>query len=316
MRVTGALIACAWALVATAASAQTVGPVLSPSGYAAAIGTLATTVEQFDETRPESAQAVLDALPLRWHVSLGARVIDISSDWLRADLVAWQRHPNASARTQLAAHLRRVSAEAAAAVGPADETTGPRARLDGILAQREFDGARGPSWFDRLLERALLWLLRVLGVAITSSTMSIATTVLVYTLIGAALVLVVVVMYRAVRYGTRLDPLHLESADRPPAAVAYTDAEAAAARGDWRDAITLAYWWGIQTLEARGVWRPDRTRTPREYLRQLPADSPQASSLRALTQLIERVRYAGDAGDASGFDEATTHLRHLGCLRV
>ena len=64
--------------------------------------------------------------------------------------------------------------------------------------------------------------------------------------------------------------------------------------GEWRDAIHLAYWAGISFLERQGFWKPDRARTPREYLR-LSLRSEYRETLRALTQIFELAWYAKPA---------------------
>ena len=94
----------------------------------------------------------------------------------------------------------------------------------------------------------------------------------------------------------------------------YLDAaRAASADGHWRDAIHLAYWCGISFLEAQQAWRPDASRTPREYTRAFAETGPRADALAQFTSLLERVWYAGDAADATRFDEALSHLGALGC---
>jgi uncharacterized protein DUF4129 len=91
------------------------------------------------------------------------------------------------------------------------------------------------------------------------------------------------------------------------------EARAAANRGDWRDAIHLAYWCSISYLEARGVWRPDRARTPREYLRLMPPSSADRPALAALTQGFELVWYGMQDADADAFAQALAQLKKLGC---
>ena len=87
-------------------------------------------------------------------------------------------------------------------------------------------------------------------------------------------------------------------------------------RGDWRDAVRFAYWSGITHLESKDVWRVDLARTPREYLRLLPAGSPHRDPLRGLTELLERVWYADEAATPDRFDEALARLKDLGCPSV
>ncbi len=76
-------------------------------------------------------------------------------------------------------------------------------------------------------------------------------------------------------------------------------AEERAAAQDWREAIHCLYWAAIVALESRQAWRPNPTRTPREYLRLLRPGSEAQRLLRALTGLFERVWYGhGEIGEA------------------
>jgi hypothetical protein len=122
-------------------------------------------------------------------------------------------------------------------------------------------------------------------------------------------------MYRSLRDGTRLEtimPVAMPvSAKEWP--IWMSEARAAASRGEWRDAIHLAYWGGISFLEAGGAWRPDLARTPREYLRLLPATSAQHPTLHALTVRLEGVWYGMQTASADGFEQTLAELERLGC---
>ena len=88
---------------------------------------------------------------------------------------------------------------------------------------------------------------------------------------------------------------------------------AAAERGDWREAVHLAYWAGISFLEAQGLWRPDRARTPREYLRLLPPANTARPALQALTRSFEQIWNAQRPASDSDYGAALSHLEALGC---
>jgi hypothetical protein len=91
------------------------------------------------------------------------------------------------------------------------------------------------------------------------------------------------------------------------------EARAAADRGNWREAIHLAYWCGVSFLEAQGMWRPDYARTPREYLRLLPSSSQHHPPLAALTRSFEVVWYGTQEADADSYSQTLAHLEKLGC---
>jgi hypothetical protein len=68
-------------------------------------------------------------------------------------------------------------------------------------------------------------------------------------------------------------------------------AEERAAQGEWREAVHCLYWASIAALEGRKMWSPNRSRTPREYVRLLEAGSARWKLLRQQTQGFERVWY-------------------------
>jgi hypothetical protein len=68
-------------------------------------------------------------------------------------------------------------------------------------------------------------------------------------------------------------------------------ARSQAAQLAWRDAIHSLYWAAIVMLEGQKLWRPNRARTPREYLRLLEPGSPPQQSLGGLTRIFERIWY-------------------------
>jgi hypothetical protein len=90
------------------------------------------------------------------------------------------------------------------------------------------------------------------------------------------------------------------------------EARAAAAKGEWRDAIHLAYWAGISFLERQGMWKPDKARTPREYLRLLGTNEYR-ETLNALTRIFELAWYANRGASERSFSETLQELEKLGC---
>jgi hypothetical protein len=82
---------------------------------------------------------------------------------------------------------------------------------------------------------------------------------------------------------------------------------------DWRNAIHLAYWAGISFLESGGAWKPNRARTPREYLRLMGSRKPEYPSLAALTRKFELVWYGDRAASSLDFQETLGQLEKLGC---
>jgi hypothetical protein len=92
-----------------------------------------------------------------------------------------------------------------------------------------------------------------------------------------------------------------------------TEANNAAAAGDWRNAVHLAYWAAISYLESGGAWRPDRARTPREYLRALSPSHPAKKIFAVLTRRFEAVWYGGRVAGSAEFQATRVALEELGC---
>ena len=137
---------------------------------------------------------------------------------------------------------------------------------------------------------------------------------LVYALIVLAVMALAILTFRTLRRATA-DDASVANAPVPRKEWAewLGEAEAAAARAAWREAVHATYWCAVAWLEARGAWRIDRTRTPREYSSLIPDANPDRATLAALTRKFERVWYGNDDADAAAFTEAMASLRKFGC---
>jgi hypothetical protein len=139
--------------------------------------------------------------------------------------------------------------------------------------------------------------------------------ILVYLLVGAAMILLVV--WTALRLNRPGADSAKEIIPFAPSARSWrswlAEARSLAQQQDWRNAIHVAYWAGISFLEENGAWKPNRARTPREYLRIVGSRKPQYSPLAALTRKLELVWYGHrDAGEPD-FQETLGQLERLGC---
>ena len=91
------------------------------------------------------------------------------------------------------------------------------------------------------------------------------------------------------------------------------EARACAGRGEWRDAIHLAFWAGVAKLEAEGTWHPDRARTPREYLRAIPEWNTARPAFQSVMGSFERSWYGGLPAGADDFRQVEAALERMGC---
>ena len=91
------------------------------------------------------------------------------------------------------------------------------------------------------------------------------------------------------------------------------EARRKASAGEWREAIHAAYWAAVSRLEAEGLWRPDRARTPREYLNAIPATNQARTPFAALTGRFEAIWYGNRPSSEGDFSQFVTELEKLGC---
>lgn len=272
------------------------------------------SVEVGDD-RTAVSPTIVRGIPPSWRIRTSTGSFDLSNAALIRDLRALANRPdallNARVREELLA-LRRGAADFEAA--PADHTAS-RERLQQILDDREFRGIHGPTWRDRLRQRILQIVQSLLERLVGSSAIPTLSDILVYLLVAFAVIVLALWAYRSLTADARRESVVPQRVAASARAwqIWLADAQRAAARGDWREAIHLAYWCGVSFLEARGAWTPDRARTPREYLRLLPPSSEHRPALTALTRNFELVWYGTDRADASRFGEAVANLETLGC---
>jgi hypothetical protein len=87
-------------------------------------------------------------------------------------------------------------------------------------------------------------------------------------------------------------------------------AYAALRQGDAREAMHCGYHAVLFRLEEQGVWRVDDARTPREYVRLLPAQDARRDAFIDLTRRFEQTWYGSRAADGAGLIE---NLEAFGC---
>jgi len=287
---------------------------LTPAEYRAEIDSLLKATEQLDSSGTATPEA-LRHLPPSWRVHTDQQDFEILTEGLRRDVKRYEDDNDEDNAFAIETRLKSLRAEIDGFEKPPADVSASRSALNSILAGREFRDVEGPTWFDRLRQRLLEWIFRILGSIIRKTSIPTVGRSLVYVLIGLALAALLYIAYRSIWQTRQLD--EVVPRDLPVSAKEWTiwlaEARAAAAKGQWRDAIHLAYWAGISFLERQGFWKPDRARTPREYLRLLSSASEQRETLVSLTRIFELAWYAKRDASERTFSDTLAELEKLGC---
>lgn len=175
------------------------------------------------------------------------------------------------------------------------DITEARQRANAILGHPEFATAQEDSIWDRLLAHAAMWLDRFFnGVANFGARSPWIGPVIQWGFIGIVLVALLLWAMRALQRQRLAVRVEASRQVEPweEAARNWRDlAEEQATAGNWREAVHCLYWASIAVLEGRKLWSPNRSRTPREYVRLLEAGSTRWNLLREQTRGFEHVWY-------------------------
>lgn len=269
---------------------------------------------------PDNAHELRESLPDNITVAADSREYTISYAWLKKNLEEVSG-ANAARRTQLIKdidhrldHIKQ-QAEAFTLAPPVPDNAS--SKLTAILSRREFRSVHGPTALDRLRERVLLRLARLAGrIFVGAGAHSQVLQIIGYIFIGAAILLLALWIRRHFAAppatATPREIVPFAPSARPWRSW-LNQARQLAAQGDWRGAIHLAYWAAISFLEEGGAWRPNRARTPREYLKLIGRQHHYFSILRELTKTFELTWYGNQEANAVHFQETLSHLEKLGC---
>jgi hypothetical protein len=291
---------------------------MSLAEYRQQLRDLSSRVDELD-THPEDIAKVMSSIPDEVVVSTGVAETTVSYRDLKNDLSALSRaraEKRPAGLRQIRDYLQTLNSEAESYDHSSDVSAAHR-NLSDILARREFHKVRGPSARDLLLARIYSWLSRMLSKLAAAGGATVDWfSILMYVVITAAVSVLAVWTVRRLR--RRVDEIDgREIIPFSPSARGWRswlgEARLMAQQQDWRNAIHLAYWAGISFLESGGAWKPNRARTPREYLRLLGTRKPEYPSLAALTRKFELVWYGDRAAGAVDFQETLGQLEKLGC---
>jgi hypothetical protein len=286
---------------------------VSLSDYLAELEHLSATIES-SRKNPQAIEDIIKHLPLQWIVQAEGRSYQVPGEWLWISLRELRAQQSDAAYRDFLTRLAELKANAQALQQSLQDVSSSKKALSGILARREFKGIHGPTSMDAFRQ----WLIELLDKFFKrlfgNSSFPAISKVIIWILVAMASAVLLISIIKIVRRGVKLEAIQIES----PwvSAKSWTDwleeAHAAAEKSSWRDAVHLTYWAGISFLESRGVWHPDKARTPREYLR-LIASSEYQISLSALTRQFEAIWYGGASAGPDSFSEALSHLGGLGC---
>jgi hypothetical protein len=287
---------------------------LSVSEYRAELNQLLLSTQQLDRSeRP--VPPILKALPPNWRVHTDQQDFEISAEGLSRDIRNFEQEKTATTASAVRERIQSLLNDLDGFETSPPDVSSSRQQLASLLARPEFRAVRGPSFIDRINEKLAAAILRMLQFLFRSSAIPTISKYFVYGLIGLALLTLAYIAYRQIRLAGGQEKV--VRTDFPVSARSWalwlSGARAAAAQANWREAVHLAYWTGISFLEQKGAWRPDRARTPREYLRLLSKSSEHQETLAALTQIFEITWYAKRRADAAAFSRMMEALERLGC---
>jgi hypothetical protein len=269
---------------------------------------------------PTQAGKLVTEIPDQVGVTTSSGEVSVNYKNLKDDLAAFSRADERKREAMLTTIQKYVQALNAAAETyekPGADATVARSKLNEILSRHEFNKVKGPTAKDAFLAKIYRWLSRLLNkLSLRGGSSFDWMQLFIYLLVGAAASLLAIWTVRRLRRPKEELPQR-EIIPFSPSARGWrtwlAEARALAQKQDWRNAIHLAYWAGISYLEERGAWKPNRARTPREYLRLVGTRASQYPVLAALTRKLEAVWYGyGDAAE-SDFQETLGQLEKLGC---
>lgn len=305
----------AGACFAQTASAPAAPAPLTLAEYRHELASIHSQLDQAEHISKERARQLSGSLPLSFSVKDGEQEYSVplySVQDALAKAAAAEKDWEA-ARQQALSTIASLEREASAE--PSPDYGVARQRASAILATKEFSSVHGPNWFDRLKAKIYDFFLRLLEGLFRKMAPREAMKYFIY---GLAIIIVLIFgwwIWRMLPRSPEDAALHLSGAPISSKHWAewMNEARAAAAQNAWREAVHLAYWGGISFLEAGGLWRPDRARTPREYLKLVPPNAPERPVLRDMTREFERAWYAQQQADSTDFTRMIAHLEALGC---
>lgn len=291
---------------------------LSLGEYRQQLQDFTTRVEQL-KSYPEQAAQLQSDMPAQITVSDGGQQYSISYSLVKDQLRQFQ-FGDAKKRSTFLVNIQNqlhlLDQEAQRYQNTAAASEGQGRKLNEILSRYEFRKTHGPSAVAVWWEKILRWIANFFDRhPIYGKRGTDLLHIMVYVAVAVAFILFAIWIKR--RLDRPREEQEREIIPFSPSARGWhswlAEARESAQKGDWRNGVHLAYWAGISFLEEHGAWRPDRARTPREYLRILGMRKPEYPTLSALTRKFEVTWYGNRDASAADFQETLGQLEKLGC---
>jgi Domain of unknown function (DUF4129) len=317
LRLAVALIAVALLVPAAARAGQSPPADLDAPAFVAMLAHLADRVRATDSAA--AAATLADDLPPTWTVRAGDERLTVPAAPI-IDALTGPSTPESSWPELRAAAVARIDALREEA-SPLARAGAPRPHLRGaladVLAAPEFRGRQRYAGLLALVDRVRRWLRSWLpaakpGTAAVVPSLRYAT----WAIAVAAFVLLAWLTWRLLRGASRdtaARPRPARGADPVDARTWAVRARAAAAAGDAREAIRCAYHAVLHRLDEEGAWTIAEARTPREYMRLLPAADRRLPAVAFVARLFEGTWYGGAQPAIADAQTAVHHLQELGC---
>ncbi len=215
---------------------------LTAAEYGARLDQLIHATGQPSLTGPQTTDILRD-LPPVWRVNIENQKFAMSTQWLREDLLNYGDHEDAELLKTDHAKLLSLRADLDGYLKTPPDNSDSKTRVANILSRREFDRIHGPSWLDRLKQRLLLYVIKLLSRAFHSSSIPTIGSYFIYTLVGFAVLALAYWIYRSIRRDAELERIIPDTmaVSAKEWTVWMAEAREAANRGNWREAIHLAY---------------------------------------------------------------------------
>jgi hypothetical protein len=292
---------------------------LSPDEYRQQLKSMEARVHSLDD-HPDRAGKVIASIPDQVTVNTGSGDVTVNYHPLKNELTEYDKADRTSKPhrlEQIKSYILRLDVQAIAYSQTSEDLTSTREKLGQILSQSEFRKVHGPGVRETLLSKLYKWLAWLLSKFHVRGTSAFSVVqFVVYAMVACSLILLLFWTIKRLRRKEE-EPVPREILPFAPSARSWrvwlAEARESAEKQDWRNAIHLAYWAAISFLESGGAWKPNRARTPREYLRLLSTRNPSYPPLSTLTRKFEVVWYGDRPAAQQDFEESLGQLEKLGC---